>query len=348
MKLTCNILDLKAACVKAARMTNKNPVTDGLLLAACNGTLTVTGYDLLTGIAIDMPAVIEEQGSIVADAKVLSLAANKMQVDKTYLETDGDVLIIKNGRSKIKIKGISAEQYPALPNLDDGSTCTVNGDELSALIKRTTFCASYEKGVRLTMYDELSLCATDGFTLAQSKIGCKASLLEPRTAMIQPKALTELIGVDKDVDIGIGAKHFVAHTNKYTLFSRLMSSNWEINAETLIPKDCKKITIDFGELSAALERVDILAQSGLPPVKIESTENEMILSMKTATGSSMDSVRCRSEADIKLGVNAQYLARVLKAAAKVDSFFVSSPVSPIVFKDTESIYILLPVRLRGE
>lgn len=128
---------------------------------------------------------------------------------------------------------------------------------------------------------------------------------------------------------------------------RVMSSNWEINAETLIPKDCKKITIDFSELSAALERVYVLAQSGLQPVKIASTENEMILSMKTAIGSSMDSVHCKSEADIKLGVNAQYLARVLKAA-KMDSFFVSSPVSPIVFKDTESIYILLPVRLRGE
>lgn len=45
MKLTCNTYDLKAACAKAARVIDKSPspATNGLLLKAESGVLTVTG-----------------------------------------------------------------------------------------------------------------------------------------------------------------------------------------------------------------------------------------------------------------------------------------------------------------
>ena len=67
--------------------------------------------------------------------------------------------------------------------------------------------------------------------------------------------------------------------------------------------------------------------------------------MRTTIGSATDSVTGETDSDLAIGINARYLVGVLKSA-ETDSFLVSSPVSPLVFKDDSSTYILLPVRLR--
>ena len=69
------------------------------------------------------------------------------------------------------------------------------------------------------------------------------------------------------------------------------------------------------------------------------------LSVRTTIGSATDSVTGETDSDLVIGINARYLVGVLKVA-ETDSFLVSSPVSPMVFKDEMSTYILLPVRLR--
>lgn len=346
MKLTCNTYDLKAACAKAARVIDKSPspATNGLLLKAESGVLTVTGYNLTIGISVKIPAMIEIPGAIIADAKILTNAAGKLQKENTTLCTDDDILIVQNGRSNLKVKGIPAEQYPALPTAENGVTCCVDGEKLVKLIKKTVFCADEDRGVRMTMSSELKLCATDGFTLAESSIPLSKAVDE-RTAMIPPKALSELLDATDAVEISISEKHIVAQTRDYTLFSRLMSTTWEIDVDKIIPKNTASVKTDFKALTSALERVQILASTETQPVKMSFSRDAIELSVRTTIGSATDSVTGETDSDLTIGINARYLVGVLKAA-ETDSFLVSSPVSPLVFKDEMSTYILLPVRLR--
>lgn len=346
MKLTCNTYDLKAACAKAARVIDKSPspATNGLLLSAESGVLTVTGYNLTIGISVKIPAMIEIPGAIIADAKILTNAAGKLQKENTTLCTDDDILTVQNGRSNLKVKGIPAEQYPELPTPEDGTTCRVDGANLVKLIKKTVFAAADDKGVRMTVSDNLRLCATDGFTLAESSIPLSKAVDE-RTAMIPPKALSELLDATDAVEISISEKHIVARTRDYTLFSRLMSTTWEIDVARVIPNDTAQVETDFKSLMAACERVQILASTETQPVKMSFSSDGIELSVKATIGSANDSVAAQTKADLTLGVNAKYLFNVLKAA-ETDRFLVSSPVSPMVFKDEMSTYILLPVRLR--
>ena len=347
MKLTCNTYDLKAACAKAARVIDKSPspATNGLLLSAESGVLTVTGYNLKIGISVHIPAMIEIPGAIIADSKILTNAAGKLQEFETALSTDEDVLIVQNGRSRLKVKGIPAEQYPELPTPEDGTTCRVDGANLVKLIKKTVFAAADDWGVRMTVSDNLRLCAADGFTLAESSIPCEEGTAPSTTATIPPKALLELSDATDAVEISISEKHFVARTRDYTLFSRLMSTTWKIDAAEIIPNDTALVETDFKSLMAACERVQILASTETQPVKMSFSSDGIELSVKATIGSANDSVAAQTKADLTLGVNARYLFNVLKAA-ETDRFLVSSPVSPLVFKDDSSTYILLPVRLR--
>ena len=347
MKLTCNTYDLKAACTKAARVIDKSPspATNGLLLKAESGVLTVTGYNLTIGISVKIPAMIEIPGAIIADAKILTNAAGKLQKENTTLCTDDDILTVQNGRSNLKVKGMPAEQYPELPTPEDGTTCRVDGANLVKLIKKTVFAAADDKGVRMTVSDNLRLCATDGFTLAESSIPCEEGTAPSATATIPPKALLELSDATDAVEISVSSKHFIAQTRDYTLFSRLMSTAWEIDVDKIIPKNTASVKTDFKALTSALERVQILASTETQPVKMSLSRDAIELSVKTTIGSATDSVTGETDSDLVIGINARYLVRVLKAA-ETDSFLVSSPVSPLVFKDDSSTYILLPVRLR--
>lgn len=347
MKLTCNTYDLKAACTKAARVIDKSPspATNGLLLKAKNGVLTVTGYNLTIGISVKIPAMIEIPGAIIADAKILTNAAGKLQKENTTLCTDDDILTVQNGRSNLKVKGIPAEQYPELPTPEDGTTCRVDGANLVKLIKKTVFAAADDKGVRMTVSDNLRLCATDGFTLAESSIPCEEGTAPSATATIPPKALLELSDATDAVEISVSSKHFIAQTRDYTLFSRLMSTAWEIDVDKIIPKNTASVKTDFKALTSALERVQILASTETQPVKMSLSRDAIELSVRTTIGSATDSVTGETDSDLVIGINARYLVGVLKVA-ETDSFLVSSPVSPLVFKDEMSTYILLPVRLR--
>ena len=347
MKLTCNTYDLKAAYAKAARVIDKSPspATNGLLLKAESGVLTVTGYNLTIGISVKIPAMIEIPGAIIADAKILTNAAGKLQKENTTLCTDDDILTVQNGRSNLKVKGIPAEQYPELPTPEDGTTCRVDGANLVKLIKKTVFAAADDKGVRMTVSDNLRLCATDGFTLAESSIPCEEGTAPSATATIPPKALLELSDATDAVEISVSSKHFIAQTRDYTLFSRLMSTAWEIDVDKIIPKNTASVKTDFKALTSALERVQILASTETQPVKMSLSRDAIELSVRTTIGSATDSVAGETDSDLVIGINARYLVRVLKAA-ETDSFLVSSPVSPLVFKDDSSTYILLPVRLR--
>lgn len=347
MKLTCNTYDLKAVCAKAARVIDKSPssATNGLLLKAESGVLTVTGYNLTIGISVHIPAMVEEPGAIIADAKILTNVAGKLQKENTTLCTDDDILTVQNGRSNLKVKGIPAEQYPELPTPEDGTTCRVDGANLVKLIKKTVFAAADDKGVRMTVSDNLRLCATDGFTLAESSIPCEEGTAPSATATIPPKALLELSDATDAVEISVSSKHFIAQTRDYTLFSRLMSTAWEIDVDKIIPKNTASVKTDFKALTSALERVQILASTETQPVKMSLSRDAIELSVRTTIGSATDSVTGETDSDLVIGINARYLVGVLKAA-ETDSFLVSSPVSPLVFKDEMSTYILLPVRLR--
>ena len=347
MKLTCNTYDLKAACAKAARVIDKSPspAINGLLLSAESGVLTVTGYNLTIGISVKIPAMIEIPGAIIADSKILTNAAGKLQEFETALSTDEDVLIVQNGRSRLKVKGIPAEQYPELPTPEDGTTCRVDGANLVKLIKKTVFAAADDKGVRMTVSDNLRLCATDGFTLAESSIPCEEGTAPSATATIPPKALFELSDATDAVEISVSSKHFIAQTRDYTLFSRLMSTAWEIDVDKIIPKNTASVKTDFKALTSALERVQILASTETQPVRMSLSRDAIELSVRTTIGSATDSVTGETDSDLVIGINARYLVGVLKAA-ETDRFLVSSPVSPLVFKDDSSTYILLPVRLR--
>jgi DNA polymerase-3 subunit beta len=81
MKFTCEKYLLLAAILTASRATaTKSPVPllEGLLLEADDDKITISGYDLRTGIVTTVPADVRETGGIVLNARLFGEIVRKM------------------------------------------------------------------------------------------------------------------------------------------------------------------------------------------------------------------------------------------------------------------------------
>ena len=86
MKFSCDRTLLLAGLSNAARAAAAKstiPALEGLLLAAEEDGLTITGYNLKTGVRTRVPADVAETGSIVLNARLFGDIVRKMSAART-------------------------------------------------------------------------------------------------------------------------------------------------------------------------------------------------------------------------------------------------------------------------
>ena len=91
MKFICNTADLSDACQNVSRAASGKtaiPAIEGILITTGQNTLTLTGYDLEMGITTQIPSNVEENGSIVLNAHMLSDILRRLPGDTVSLESD--------------------------------------------------------------------------------------------------------------------------------------------------------------------------------------------------------------------------------------------------------------------
>lgn len=143
MKFTSSTQDFLTACSKAARATGKKQFeTSEMLLIEAHGPYGIaTGYDLTLGISAPFGIVPGGDGKIAVDAKILCGILKKAPSEIVSFETSGDDVTIKAGRSRFTVKGVSADSFPQIPEIE-GDSIEVNADELNRLTRLTSFAAA--------------------------------------------------------------------------------------------------------------------------------------------------------------------------------------------------------------
>ena len=141
MKFICNTADLSNACQNVSRAASGKtaiPAIEGILITSGQNTLTLTGYDLEMGITTVIPSNVEENGSIVLNAHMLSDILRRMPGDTVSLESDSrQIAIIKSGEVKYQLIGINAEDYPELPSVSNGYPVKIDQLLLRDMIRKT-------------------------------------------------------------------------------------------------------------------------------------------------------------------------------------------------------------------
>lgn len=369
MKFICETTVLSEACQNVQRAVSAKssiPAAEGIFIKAVNNELKITGYDLEIGINTSVYANVQEEGSIVLNAKILCEILRRIPNQTLIIESDErNLAVITSGDVKYEIMGISADDYPELPSVQGGFSIELDRKLLGDMVKRTIFAVAVSDtkvvytGIKFELSDgELRLISVDGFRMAIriEKIdyhGEDISFIVPAKTMNEVVKLS-LAEDDEDgtVILGLGKRHIIFEVNGYSIISRLLEGEF-INYRSTIPLSTSTtVEIDTQSFIDSIERTSLIITDRTKSlISCIFDDNAIRMSSITAVGSANDKISAEIEGSkVEIGFNNRYLLDALRACGtdKV-KIKLNGPVSPILILPTEGdnfIYLVLPVRLK--
>ena len=156
-----------------------SPVLSNVLLRTEDAGLKLTTTNLEIGITCWVPGKIETDGTLTVPARLFADIVNSLPAgERVDLESEGpDSLRIRSGRFRARIKGIEADEFPAIPAAGERPTTRVSQKVLRTALGEVAFAAASDEsrpiltGV-LTRFtgDRLTLAAADNYRIAVKTI----------------------------------------------------------------------------------------------------------------------------------------------------------------------------------
>ncbi len=387
MKLVCSQVELNSALQLVSRAVSSrptHPVLANVLLTADAGTdqLTLTGFDLNLGIQTSISASVDTSGAITLPAKLLSEIVSKLPNDSpiTFLiDETGEQIELKSLSGSYNMRGLSSEDFPELPFVENAIPIKLDPNALIELIRRTLFASSTDEakqlltGVHLKFKgNDMEAAATDGHRLAilsmVNKLNNETSLIDNTldthdefSVTLPARSLKEvekLITYSNQTDLvsmfcDKGQVVFLASNQVVT--TRTLEGIYP-NYEQLIPNDfSRSLILNRKEFILALERIAILADQHNNVVKIYIDENTTLLKITADAqdvGSGSETIPAILNGEsIHIAFNVRYVLDGLKA---IDSERIilrcNAPTTPaILSSEDEKIhftYLVMPVQIR--
>lgn len=369
MKFSCEKALLQNAISVTSRAVAQKssiPALEGLLLPAGEDGLTVSGYNMQTGIRAKVSAGVEEKGEIVLNARLFGDIIRRMPDDTvTFISNEKLQVRLLCGDADFDIPGLSAADYPDLPEVEDEYAVSMQRRVLRAMIEEVAFAVSTNEsrpvhtGALFEIGEgRLTMAAVDGFRLAVRKEplekleGGAFSFVAPGTALNEVKSICG--DVEDLAEITLGRRHILFTVGDVELICRRLEGEF-LDYRNAIPKNNPiAVTVEAKALIESIDRVSVVISDKLKsPVRCRFEENRVLLSAKTGNGEAKDV--CRLEGDgggLEIGFNNRYLMEALRyAPAETVRIELNTGVSPAIIVPTDEkdnfLYMVLPVRLKN-
>ena len=369
MKFSCEKSFLQNAINTTSRATAaKSAVValEGLLIEA-GSFVSISGYNLKTGIRAEIPADVQDEGSIVLNSRLFGEIVRRFDDDIVTVESNENLIVkISCGMSEFEIMGISANDYPELPTVESQSSFIIPEKMLKDMISQTIFAVSDNEARPIhtgSLFDiengNLTIVSVDGYRLALRREQLGSETIANCSFVVPGYALTEVERILSDNDEGqvkitLGLKHIMFTIDKTVVISRRLEGEF-LNYKNSIPKTCKYvIEADRKSLISAVERVSLIISDKLKsPVRCIFGDNILNVLTSTALGKASDECAVSGNGEnLEIGFNNKYILDALKAApAEKLRLQLSNGVSPCIIipadEKTNFLYMILPVRLRA-
>ena len=357
MKFSCEKLLLQNAVNTASRAVaakSSIPALEGLLLTCGGESLTVSGYNMQTGIRTKFAVEVEESGELVVNARLISEILRRLPDDVvTFTDADFDIM------------GLSAADFPELPEVEEKYAVQIAEKTLKTMIQQTSFAVSTNEARPVHMgslfevsAEGLTVVSVDGFRLALRKEalekieGGAFSFVAPGTALNEVERICEEI--DEVVTITLGQRHILFEVGETELICRRLEGEF-LDYKNAIPRrNPINVVVDTKTMLQSLERVSVVISEKLKsPVRCQFGEDKVTMSAKTSNGDAKDVCRIAGDGQgLEIGFNNRYLMDALRyAPADTVRMELNTGISPAIIVPVEGeenfLYMVLPVRLKA-
>ena len=341
------------------------PILMNILLQANGDQLTMTATDLEISIQSHVNTTIQAEGSCTIPAKKFQRLIQELPSSDTELhfqtEENQAQLTVPETQSDFQLPILSPEEFPSLPEVEDGFKFSLDADELDYLLNHTHFAAatdtsrSYLCGVYFDLQTEnLTMVATDAHRLALHQTPLSNFEAEDQSLLVPIKAAQELAKIlpeDEIVTIHSDKSLVEFNLGDARLISRLVEEDFP-NYHQVIPDEFeKRITIGRKRLHNAIKRVSLLADEKTRRLLIQVKPQELHVQAETSDkGGGEEIIPIDYEGETQtIAFNGDYLEAVLSHIEDDEIYFdLISENSPGTFRPLDGddyLYIIMPLRL---
>lgn len=366
MLLTCAQTDLLAALQtvsKAVNLNNTLPVLNNILLKAEGRTLTFAATNLEIAITTKIKAEVKNEGAITVPARLFTSYVSLLADGSVELANkDGLDLHIKSAKSKTKIKGISADEFPLIPQVKRENSLQISAADLLTTINQVAFATARDMvrpvlaGVALiASTKELRFAATDSYRLSEKILKPMKAPNEEVSLIIPARTVQELARIlDKSSDpvtLDISGTQVLFLYRDVELASRLIEGSFP-DYSPIIPKShATQISVSVAELTNAVKRVSLFAKES-HSVKLAVTAEKKLEVYSDATQigeERAEVVAAIAGAENVVALNANYL---LEALGAIDGGEVvielGEKTAPVVFRSARAkdyLHLIMPLKV---
>jgi DNA polymerase-3 subunit beta len=330
---------------------------------------------LLTLIATDQELTISASTDINGgdDGSVL-IPARKLNEIIKALGSEGSIdisvganynLTLNTPFGKYSMNGMSADDFPNMPNFPEGTRVTFKQDDIQLIANKTSFAVSkdeYRPAMTGVLFQfrttEVRAAATDSYRLSRVIIKNEAGDFPSDLDVIIPARTIDLLKkVDSDVTVSVTKTHAQFIFSNATIVTRVIDERFP-PYENVIPTDNdKSVSVSPKDMLSAVKRVAIFTSDTSHQIRLKVENNSLTISgTDDDTGSrASETVRCDYAGEtFEIGFNYVYVIDALNHLISDDAqaevtLSCSSPTRAALIKptgeDTTLLMLVMPVRL---
>lgn len=347
------------------------PILNHVLLKAEGGRLTVAATDREMSLISDYSADIVKEGKVTIPARKLYELAKESEGDEMTLERlENNNIKINAGKSKYKIAGLSADEYPSVAETKDVAYSQISGAALTNLINRTVYAVSDDQarpalgGVFLQTNEEAegnvwSMVATDGHRLSMVRETTEEKgpvlgkgVIIPRKGLVEIK---KMVAGQNVVEIGFLKNMLVVKVDSTVLKVNLVDSDFPDYKRVIPAGHPHKVALDRELFLHALKRMSVVSSGQYNSVVLRFSENLLHLeSVNLDVGAADEEIDIDFTGENQaVGVNVNYLIEAVSAVPSKEFILEvdAGGLKPVLVRSAEGtgyLGLVMPLKLNEE
>lgn len=362
MKLKVTQENLNKALGLVARVASTRgtlPILSNVLLKIEDNRLHVSATNLDIAISCELGAQVQDEGSLTVPARLLQDFVSSLPAGVIELEQEEQRLKVTTDSYKSVINGVSAEEFPVMPAIDDGMTWKISGPLLKKALQQVLIAASNDEarpvltGVYFHTVDGvLYVAATDSYRLAEKRL---MSLKDKVDLLIPATALHDVLRIINDFDDDISVVHddqqVQFRAGDVELVARLIEGNYPDYRKLVPASFSTTAVIPRADLTNITKVSSLFARESAGSIVVsvdEPSESIWIHAVASQLGENNATLKITATGSGSITLNSRYLLDALQAMdAKTVKVGFNGKLEAVMLTDVDNddyLHIIMPLK----
>lgn len=337
------------------------PILGNILIIANKSELTLCATNLELALSVTIGCKTETPGRVSVPARILSETIQGLMSEKLQLTSEGDALDISAAHSQVTIQGMSADEFPVIPEVGQKQVIHFPVEAIKGAFEKVMIAASLDEsrpvlaGVYIkTTPEVLTVAATDSYRLAEEKLAMEgldegSVILPLRTAQELTRLLSQTD--EETLEITLGENELRCTLNAVSLVSRLVEGNFPNYTQIIPTQTATTVLCAREELIAAVRLAGVFARESAHTIKLNFDKESIKIHAEAAqVGSNTSDVTAELKGNpMEISLNAKFLTDVLSVFSTPQvELRLNDRLDPFVIVPSEesptSLHLIMPLR----